>query len=157
MPKKNRPAKAKDTTAAPLGTERVKLLLSRNKIQKRIREMAKAIRSDFPTEPLLLLGVLKGAVLFLADLSRQIPGEVTFDFIAVSSYGQHRRQDGNRCGRYSGYRFDPALSPAHFAATQAQKSTGGRSIGQSGPPSDRCSSRLCRLCNPKRICSRLRT
>jgi len=94
MPKKNRPAKAKDTTAAPLGTERVKLLLSRNKIQKRIRELAKAIRIDFPTEPLLLLGVLKGAVLFLADLSRQIPGEVTFDFIAVSSYGKDSRTSG---------------------------------------------------------------
>ena len=94
MPKKNRPAKAKDTTAAALGTERVKLLLSRNKIQRRIREMAKAIRIDFPTEPLLLLGVLKGAVLFLADLSRQIPGEVTFDFIAVSSYGKDSRTSG---------------------------------------------------------------
>ncbi len=65
-----------------------------NKIQKRIREMAKAIRADFPTEPLLLLGVLKGAVLFLADLARQIPGEVTFDFIAVSSYGKDSRSSG---------------------------------------------------------------
>ena len=56
--------------------------------------MAKAIRIDFPAEPLLLLGVLKGAVLFLADLSRQIPGEVTFDFIAVSSYGKDSRTSG---------------------------------------------------------------
>ena len=94
MPKKNKPAKMKDTAAVPLGTERVKLLLPRNKIQKRIREMAKAIRADFPSEPLLLLGVLKGAVLFLADLARQIPGEVTFDFIAVSSYGKDSRSSG---------------------------------------------------------------
>jgi len=94
MPKKKQPAKLKDAVAVPLGTERVKLLLPRNKIQKRIREMAKAIRADFPTEPLLLLGVLKGAVLFLADLARQIPGEVTFDFIAVSSYGKDSRSSG---------------------------------------------------------------
>jgi hypoxanthine phosphoribosyltransferase len=94
MPKKTKAAKLKDTAAVPLGTERVKLLLPHSKIQKRIREMAKAIRTDFPTEPLLLLGVLKGAVLFLADLARQIPGEVTFDFIAVSSYGKDSRTSG---------------------------------------------------------------
>ena len=94
MAKKTKAAKLKNTVAVPLGTERVKLLLPHNKIQKRIREMAKAIRADFPTEPLLLLGVLKGAVLFLADLARQIPGEVTFDFIAVSSYGKDSRSSG---------------------------------------------------------------
>jgi len=94
MPKKNKAAKAKDAIATPLGTERTKLLIPHNQIQKRIREMAKSIRADFPTEPLLLLGVLKGAVLFLADLARQIPGEVTFDFIAVSSYGKDSRSSG---------------------------------------------------------------
>jgi hypoxanthine phosphoribosyltransferase len=94
MPKKNKPTKIKDAGAVPLGTERVKLLIPHNKIQKRIGEMAKAIRADFPTQPLLLLGVLKGAVLFLADLARQIPGEVTFDFIAVSSYGKDSRSSG---------------------------------------------------------------
>jgi hypoxanthine phosphoribosyltransferase len=93
MPKRVKPAKHREPPA-PLGTERVKLLLSRGKIQKRIREIAKAIRNDFPTEPLLLLGVLKGAVLFLADLARQISGEVTFDFIAVSSYGKDSRTSG---------------------------------------------------------------
>src|ERR1700745_1892836 len=93
MPKRVKPAKRQELPA-PLGTERVKLLLSRGKIQTRTREMARAIRNDFPTEPLLLLGVLKGAVLFLADLARQIPGEVTFDFIAVSSYGKDSRSSG---------------------------------------------------------------
>ena len=78
----------------PSGIERVKVLLTHAKIQKRIREMAKLIRKDFPNEPLLLVGVLKGAVLFLADLARQITGEVTFDFIAVSSYGKDSRSSG---------------------------------------------------------------
>ena len=94
MSKKNKPTRSKDAITTPLGTERTKLLIPHNKIQKRIREMAKAIRADFPAEPLLLLGVLKGAVLFLADLARQIPGEVTFDFIAVSSYGKDSRSSG---------------------------------------------------------------
>lgn len=56
--------------------------------------MGRQIRADFPDEPLLLIGVLKGAVLFLADLARQIPGEVTFDFIAVSSYGKDSKSSG---------------------------------------------------------------
>lgn len=74
--------------------ERVKILISRAKIQRRIREMAQQIRKDFPDEPLLLVGVLKGAVMFLADLARQIPGQVTFDFIAVSSYGKDSKSSG---------------------------------------------------------------
>jgi hypoxanthine phosphoribosyltransferase len=56
--------------------------------------MAKKIRGDFPDEPLHLVGVLKGAVFFLSDLARGIPGEVSFDFIAVSSYGKNTRSSG---------------------------------------------------------------
>lgn len=76
------------------GAEHVKTLVSGARIQKRIRQMARQIRQDFPGEPLLLVGVLKGAVLFLSDLARQITGEVTFDFIAVSSYGKDSRSSG---------------------------------------------------------------
>jgi hypoxanthine phosphoribosyltransferase len=81
-------------TRLPTGTERVNILLSHARIQKRIREMARQIRRDFPDEPLLLVGVLKGAVFFLSDLARQIPGEVSFDFIAVSSYGKDSHSSG---------------------------------------------------------------
>ena len=84
----------KDNRSTPAGTERTKVLLPQAKIQKRIREMALQIRNDFPHEPLLLVGVLKGAVFFLADLARQITGEVSFDFIAVSSYGKDSRSSG---------------------------------------------------------------
>lgn len=50
--------------------------------------MAKEIRRDFPEQPIHLVGVLKGSVLFLADLARELGGEVSFDFISVSSYGK---------------------------------------------------------------------
>lgn len=86
---KKRAGRGKAQTA-----ETVKPLLTRAEIQKKIREMGRQIRKDFPGEPLLLVGVLKGAVLFLADLARQIPGEVTFDFIAVSSYGKDSKSSG---------------------------------------------------------------
>lgn len=76
------------------GDESVRTLLTRSRIQKRIREMGREIRKDFPGEPLILVGVLKGAVLFLADLARHIGGDVTFDFIAVSSYGKDTKSSG---------------------------------------------------------------
>ena len=48
--------------------ESVRILISRARLQKRITEMAREIRKDFPGEPLHLVGVLKGAVFFLTDL-----------------------------------------------------------------------------------------
>jgi hypoxanthine phosphoribosyltransferase len=74
--------------------ESVRILISRTRIRRRIQEIARQIRKDFATEPLHLVGVLKGAVFFLADLAREIPGEVSFDFIALSSYGKNTHSSG---------------------------------------------------------------
>jgi hypoxanthine phosphoribosyltransferase len=74
--------------------ESVKILISGGRIQTRIQALARQIRSDFPGEPLHLVSVLKGGVFFLTDLARSISGEVSFDFIAVSSYGQDTRSSG---------------------------------------------------------------
>jgi len=74
--------------------ERVKILISGGRIQRRIHALAKQIRRDFPDEPLHLVSVLKGGVFFLTDLARSIAGEVSFDFIAVSSYGKATRSSG---------------------------------------------------------------
>src|SRR3984893_7335090 len=76
------------------GKESVRILISRTKLQRRITEMAREIRKDFPDEPLHLVGVLKGAVFFLTDLGKQISGDVSFDFIAVSSYGVGTHSSG---------------------------------------------------------------
>ena len=61
-------------------------LIAENALQTRVREVAQQIRRDAGREPILLLGVLKGAFMFMADLMREIEGEVTCDFISVSSY-----------------------------------------------------------------------
>ena len=74
--------------------ESVKILISGPRIQRRIQALAKQIRRDFPDEPLHLVSVLKGGVFFLTDLARSISGEVSFDFIAVSSYGQDTHTSG---------------------------------------------------------------
>ena len=90
MPK---PRKIRQRAANRQG-ERVKILISGGRIQRRIQALAKQIRRDFPDEPLHLVSVLKGGVFFLTDLARSIAGEVSFDFIAVSSYGKATRSSG---------------------------------------------------------------
>ena len=74
--------------------ESVRVLLRHAQIQRRIAEMAQEIRRDFPVEPLHLVGVLKGSVFFLTDLARQISGDISLDFIAVSSYGHNTQTSG---------------------------------------------------------------
>jgi hypoxanthine phosphoribosyltransferase len=74
--------------------ESVRVLITAGRIQRRIQALAKEIRKDFPGERLHLVSVLKGGVFFLTDLARSIPGEVSFDFIAVASYGQNTHSSG---------------------------------------------------------------
>jgi hypoxanthine phosphoribosyltransferase len=68
--------------------ESIRVLISHAQIRQRVKQMAKEIRRDFPKDQLHLIGVLKGSVFFLADLARELGGEVSFDFMAVSSYGK---------------------------------------------------------------------
>jgi hypoxanthine phosphoribosyltransferase len=65
----------------------LKLLISREQIAQRVAEMAAEITRDFTGEPVIFVGVLKGAAIFLSDLARQVQLDSTFDFIGVSSYG----------------------------------------------------------------------
>ena len=85
---------AKEAYSSSRPGESVRILISKTRIRSRIQEIARQIRKEFGTEPLHLVGVLKGAVFFLADLAREIPGEVSFDFIAVSSYGKNTHSSG---------------------------------------------------------------
>ena len=62
-------------------------LLTTDALQARIAALAIEIRHDRPTDDLHLIGVLKGAVFFLADLVRVMEGRVSIDFMALSSYG----------------------------------------------------------------------
>jgi len=74
--------------------ESVRILISRARVRQRVRQMARQIRRDFPHDTLHLVGVLKGSVLFLADLARELGGEVSFDFLSVSSYGKGTNSTG---------------------------------------------------------------
>src|SRR6202167_2956588 len=62
------------------------MLFRREEIAARVAEIGAQISHDFAGESILLVGVLKGDAVFLADLARSISVETTFDFVAISSY-----------------------------------------------------------------------
>lgn len=69
-------------------------LLTHEQIQERVRELGELLTGDYQGKDLLLIGVLRGAVLFLADLSRVIDLPLAVDFMAVSSYGHSTQTSG---------------------------------------------------------------
>ena len=72
----------------------LEILLSREQIAERVRQMGEQITHDLAGEKLVMIGVLKGAAPFLSDLARQVTVDATFDFVAVSSYGKSNRTSG---------------------------------------------------------------
>ena len=62
------------------------ILLTQEQIAERVGELGRQISSDYEGKDLLLVGILKGAFVFLADLIRNISIPVTIDFVAISSY-----------------------------------------------------------------------
>ena len=71
-----------------------RVIVDADELQQRVADLGKEITSDFADEPPLLVGVLKGAFMFMADLSRSVDLPVEFDFMAVSSYGSSTRTSG---------------------------------------------------------------
>ena len=88
MPKK---APIEPAFISPAGME---ILYSRDQIAARVRELGAQISADYAGQSIVLIGVLKGAAIFLADLARSIQVDNTFDFVAVSSYGRARVSSG---------------------------------------------------------------
>lgn len=72
----------------------LEVLYSREQIASRVVEMGAQIARDLKGEKLVMVGVLKGAAIFLSDLARAVEVDTTFDFVAVSSYGKGQRSSG---------------------------------------------------------------
>lgn len=70
------------------------VLVSRDDLMARVREMAAEISSDYAGRDLLVIGILKGAVFFTADLVRELGIPCEIDFMAVSSYGSATKTSG---------------------------------------------------------------
>ena len=74
-------------TPKKLYSDLMKRLLSEKQIQARIGALARRINRDYSGREIILVGVLKGAFIFLADLSRRIKSPVKIDFVQAASYG----------------------------------------------------------------------
>jgi hypoxanthine phosphoribosyltransferase len=70
------------------------VLISEGEIQRKVSDLGRMITADYAGKQLLLVGVLKGAVIFLVDLSRCIDLPLEMDFMAVSSYGASTESSG---------------------------------------------------------------
>ena len=70
------------------------MLISAEQISDKLAEMGKAISEDYAGKDLVIVGVLKGAFIVMADLARHIDIRVQFDFMAVSSYGAATKSSG---------------------------------------------------------------
>ncbi len=77
-----------------MGDDLEKVLLSKEQIEARLDEMAAEIDADYAGKDLLLVGVLRGAVMVMADLSRRLHTSIEMDWMAVSSYGSGTKSSG---------------------------------------------------------------
>ncbi|MFC1935761.1 hypoxanthine phosphoribosyltransferase [Chloroflexota bacterium] len=74
--------------------DKLTVLLSRQEITTAVQRLASEVRRDYQGKPPLLVGVLKGAFVFMADLVRALDMPLTLDFVRVSTYGQRTRSSG---------------------------------------------------------------
>ena len=150
-----------------------KILITSEQIQTRIRDLGAQITRDYtPLGDLLLVGVLKGCVMFMVDLARAIPMPLALDFIATSSYGHSTESSGvvrvlkdldtDIAGRHvlivediidSGLTLEYLREPA--AAAQPGQPAHLRAAEQAGSPRCRCAGRLPGLRHPERVCGGL--
>ena len=70
------------------------ILVSEERLQRRVQELAAQISADYAGREILVVGVLKGALLFISDLVRRLSVPCTMDFMAVSSYGSSTHSSG---------------------------------------------------------------
>ena len=77
-----------------LGPDLEKVLVDEAQLDAKVRELAAVVDADYAGQDLLLVGVLKGAVMLMADLSRALASPVEMDWMAVSSYGSGTKSSG---------------------------------------------------------------
>jgi hypoxanthine phosphoribosyltransferase len=72
----------------------MKLLIAEKEVQKKVSRLARNISRDFAGRELLLVGILKGAFIFMADLARRMTTPVKVDFVRLASYGSGTQSSG---------------------------------------------------------------
>ncbi|MFL6100048.1 MAG: hypoxanthine phosphoribosyltransferase [Actinomycetales bacterium] len=77
-----------------MGEDLEKILFTKEQLDERLGQMAAEIDADYAGEEILLIGVLKGAVMVMADLARKLHTPVEMDWMAISSYGSGTKSSG---------------------------------------------------------------
>src|SRR5687768_5572475 len=80
--------------SADVESDLVNILFTEEQIHEKLAEMAKQIEADYDGQDLLMVGVLRGAVMVMADLARALDRHVEMDWMAVSSYGSGTKSSG---------------------------------------------------------------
>ena len=80
--------------AAHMGADLERVLITEEQIHAKLEELAEQIAEEYEGKDVLLVGVLKGAVMVMADLMRALPVSVPVDWMAVSSYGSGTKSSG---------------------------------------------------------------
>ncbi|MBA2740003.1 MAG: hypoxanthine phosphoribosyltransferase [Nocardioidaceae bacterium] len=80
--------------AEHVSADLTRVLVTEEQIQTRLGELARAIETDYDGQDLLLVGVLRGAVMVMADLARSLDRHVQMDWMAISSYGSGTTSSG---------------------------------------------------------------
>ena len=80
--------------SAHVENDLVNVLFTEAQIQQRLQEMAEEIERDYAGEELLIVGILRGAVMVMADLARSFSRHIEMDWMAVSSYGSGTKSSG---------------------------------------------------------------
>ncbi|MBX3243592.1 MAG: hypoxanthine phosphoribosyltransferase [Acidobacteria bacterium] len=88
-------ANANAVSATEFTNPNLSILFSADQIKARVAELGRQITADYEGKELVLVGVLKGSCLFMADLMREIDLELTIDFMAVSSYKDGTKSTGD--------------------------------------------------------------
>ncbi|RLK52401.1 hypoxanthine phosphoribosyltransferase [Microbacterium telephonicum] len=80
--------------AADISDQLTSVLVTEEQIHDKLAELAARVDSDYEGKELILIGVLKGAVMVMADFARQLQRDITMDWMAVSSYGAGTKSSG---------------------------------------------------------------
>ncbi|MEZ5096256.1 MAG: hypoxanthine phosphoribosyltransferase [Nocardioides sp.] len=80
--------------SAHVDADLVRILFTEDQIRARVQELADEIAADYEGKDLLLVGILRGAVMVMADLARALPRHAEMDWIAISSYGSGTKSSG---------------------------------------------------------------
>lgn len=79
---------------AAVGTDVERVIVTKEELQSKVAELAARVDADYKDRDLLLVGVLKGAIMAMADLTRAMQRHIEMDWMAVSSYGSGTKSSG---------------------------------------------------------------